>query len=99
MPTKPINNTGYGLNQRFAYFYQVRKIFWILLWPGKEKTKQKDFAMCVAGRQTLVCSRTVHSSTVSINCSEKIHRILFSRNLLEKRHRPNRALPEIDYAK
>jgi hypothetical protein len=31
-----------------VYFYEVRKIFGILLWTKKDKTKQKDFAMCVA---------------------------------------------------
>jgi hypothetical protein len=31
-----------------VYFYDVRKIFRILLYKGKEKTKQKDFAMCEA---------------------------------------------------
>ncbi|MDF4223558.1 hypothetical protein PXC01_18320 [Maribacter sp. M208] len=37
-----------GLVARFTYFYDVRKIFGILLWTGKNKSKQKDFAMCVA---------------------------------------------------
>jgi hypothetical protein len=31
-----------------VYFYDVRKIFGILLWKGKEKTKPKDFAMYLA---------------------------------------------------
>jgi len=31
-----------------VYFYEVRKIFGILLSRQKEKTKPKDFAMCVA---------------------------------------------------
>jgi hypothetical protein len=49
MATKPINNTGFRLYQRFAYFYEVRKIFGILLFSGtKKKRKPKDFAMCVA---------------------------------------------------
>jgi|TARA_R110002033_G_scaffold66801_2_gene117784 hypothetical protein len=30
------------------YLYEDRKIFWILLWTGKNKSKQKDFAMYVA---------------------------------------------------
>jgi len=34
---------------------------------GKEKTKQKDFAIVLGGKQTLVCSRTVHSSTVVVH--------------------------------
>jgi len=34
---------------------------------GKEKTKPKDFAMCVEESKTLVCSRTVHSHTVGNN--------------------------------
>jgi len=33
---------------RFVYFYEDRKIFGILLWTGKEKTKHKDFAICMA---------------------------------------------------
>ena len=37
-----------GIFAGFAYFYEIRKIFWILLWTGKNKSKQKDFAMCVA---------------------------------------------------
>ena len=37
-----------GVNKWFVYFYEVRKIFGILLWTGKNKSKQKDFAMCVA---------------------------------------------------
>jgi hypothetical protein len=31
-----------------VYFYEHRKIFWILLWPKKEKTKQKAFVIRVA---------------------------------------------------
>ena len=47
--TKPINNTGFGLYERFVYFYEVRKIFGILLFSGtKKKRKPKNFAMCVA---------------------------------------------------
>jgi len=32
------------LNWRSGLANEHRKIFWILLWPKKEKTKPKDFA-------------------------------------------------------
>ena len=47
---------GSGLIQRSAYFYKVSKIFWILLWPKKEKTKQKAFAKCEAESTVHICS-------------------------------------------
>jgi len=42
--------------QWFAYFYEVRKILWILLWRRKNKPKQKAFAKCVAGSSVLIRS-------------------------------------------
>jgi len=55
-----------GLNQWRVYFYEVRKIFRILLRTRKNKSKQKEFAMCVAESKRW-CSRTVHSSTIGNN--------------------------------
>ena len=40
-----INNRGYGLYQRFVYFYEVAKSFGFCFGQEKNKSKQKDFAM------------------------------------------------------
>ena len=39
---------GLGLVRRSGYIYEGRKIFWILLSPVKNGSKQKDFAGCAA---------------------------------------------------
>ena len=39
---------GLGLVRRSGYIYEGRKIFWILLSPIKNGSKQKDFAGCAA---------------------------------------------------
>jgi len=47
-----------SLIDRFAHFYDARKIFWILLLTGKIKTKKIRYVH--GGKQTLVYSRAVH---------------------------------------
>ncbi len=37
-----------ALNERFAYFYKVAKSLGFRFEQKKEKTKPKDFAMCLA---------------------------------------------------
>ncbi len=46
--TQPINNTGLGLKPRSAYIYNAAKSLGFRYDTKKEKTKPKDFAMCVA---------------------------------------------------
>ena len=53
--------------ERFVYFYEVRKIFWISLWTRKSKTKQKAFATGRAESELILCSRTTHSLGVGNN--------------------------------
>ena len=53
--------------ERFVYFYEVRKIFWILLWTGKNKSKQKDFAMCMAESKRQFAPLLFIAQTVSGN--------------------------------
>jgi len=65
--TQPINNTGLGFNrQGLCIFIMFAKSLGFCFETKKEKTKPKDFAICVAESKTLVCSRTVHSQPVSI---------------------------------
>ena len=49
MTTKPINNTGLSFKrQSLCIFIMSRNLWDFALTRKKEKTKPKDFAMCVA---------------------------------------------------
>jgi predicted transcriptional regulator YdeE len=59
-----------GLIKKFVYFYEVRKIFRILLWTKKEKAKPKASASCADGNEKFPCLRTTLSRTVSGHCKK-----------------------------
>ncbi len=48
MTTKPINNTGLGFKRQGLCIFIMSRNLWDFALTQKNKTKPKDFAMCVA---------------------------------------------------